>query len=61
MALVTIEKEDLIRESNRIAAEALSIASFLAMGSVLRAGTTAVALRGQVDAWLEKLSAEASD
>ena len=61
MALSTVEKENLILQANQVAASALSIASLLAANSILRAGSTAVALRGQIDGWLDALVAEAED
>ena len=61
MALTQVEKSNLMLASNRIAATALTIASLLAANDIVRAGSTAVALRAEIDAWLDSLSAEASD
>lgn len=61
MPLTTPEKEDLMLKAGGIAGRAATLPALLAANSIVRAGTTALSLKAELDAFLEALGAEASD
>lgn len=62
MALTAAEIDDLVQEWHRnVVAPGLSVGSLLASNHGIKSISIAMAIRGWIDAWLQKANAEFTD